>query len=177
MLRTLLAAGSQPAPGTARPDRQGHIRMSTAPAKTPRLVPELRPTAALQLYLETIIYKTRERLELINITRDLNEVVRQHGLKTGYVIVQSLHTTTAVFINEFQQALLDDIKAFLERLVGRIDYWRHNDPRLSECDPKNADSPLPAILLGHTLSVPMGACRLPLGNWQSTIPTDIYGPG
>jgi thiamine phosphate synthase YjbQ (UPF0047 family) len=81
-----------------------------------------RPAAALQLYLETISYKTRERLELINITRDVNEVVKKYGLKAGFVMVQSLHTTTAVFINEFQQALLDDIKSFLERLVGRIDY-------------------------------------------------------
>src|SRR5437660_12914844 len=112
MLRTLLAAaGSLLAPGTARSDRQGHIRMSTAPAKTPRLVPELRPTAALQLYLETIIYKTRERLELINISRDLNEVARQHGLKAGLLIGQSLHTTSADFIHESQQALLDDLTA------------------------------------------------------------------
>ena len=105
--------------------------MGTVPTKKSGLMPEQRPTAALQLYLETILYKTRERLELINITRDLNDVVRKHGLKAGFVIVQSLHTTTAVFINEFQQALVDDMKSFLERLVGRLDYWRHNDPRYS----------------------------------------------
>ncbi len=150
--------------------------MSTTPVKTPRLTPEVRPTAALQLYLETIIYKTRERLELINITRDLNEIVRKHGLKAGFVIVQSLHTTTAVFINEFQQALLDDIKAFLEKLVGRLDYWRHNDPRLSECDRKNADSHLRAMLLGHTLSVPVRNGALALGNWQSIILAELDGP-
>ena len=101
-----------------------------------------RPNQSLQMYLETICYKTRERLELINITRDVNEVVKKYGMKAGFVMVQSLHTTTAVFINEFQQALLDDIKNFLERLVGRIDYWRHNDPKLSECNRKNADSHL-----------------------------------
>jgi secondary thiamine-phosphate synthase enzyme len=150
--------------------------MSTAPAKSPRLTPELRPAAALQLYLETLIYKTRERLELINITRDLNEVVRKHGLKAGFVIVQSLHTTTAVFINEFQQALLDDIKSFLEKLVGRLDYWRHNDPKLSECDRKNADSHLRAMLLGHTVSVPVRDGALSLGNWQSIILADLDGP-
>ncbi|PYU16451.1 MAG: secondary thiamine-phosphate synthase enzyme [Acidobacteria bacterium] len=91
-------------------------------------------------------------------------------------MVQSLHTTTAVFINEFQQALLDDIKAFLERLVGRIDYWRHNDPRLSECDRKNADSHLRAMLLGHTLSVPVRDGALALGNWQSIILAELDGP-
>ena len=150
--------------------------MSTASTKVPRLTPEVRPTAALQLYLETLMYKTRDRLELINITRDLNEIVRKHGLKAGFIIVQSLHTTTAVFINEFQQALLDDIKAFLERVVGRIEYWRHNDPKLSECDRKNADSHLRAMLLGHTLSLPVRDGELALGNWQSIILAELDGP-
>ncbi len=150
--------------------------MSTASTKRPRLAPEVRPTAAFQLYLETLIYKTRERLELINITRDLNELVRRRGLKAGLVIVQSLHTTTAIFINEFQQALLDDIKAFLEKLVGRIEYWRHNDPRLSECDRKNADSHLRAMLLGHTLSLPVRDGEIALGNWQSVILAELDGP-
>lgn len=167
--------GTQSPGGIGGSNGQEHKGM-TVPVKTPRLTPEVRPTAALQLYLETIVYRTRERLELINITRDLNEVVRKHGLKAGFVIVQSLHTTTAVFINEFQQALLDDMKAFLEKLVGRIDYWRHNDPRLSECDRKNADSHLRAMVLGHTLSVPVRDGSLALGNWQSIILAELDGP-
>jgi secondary thiamine-phosphate synthase enzyme len=151
--------------------------MKTAPAKQTLSIPQVRPkTAALQMYLDTICYKTRERLELINITKDLNEVVRKHGLKAGFVLVQSLHTTTAVFINEFQQALLDDIKSFLERLVGRIDYWRHNDPKLSECNRQNADSHLRAMILGHTLSVPVRNGELALGYWQSIILAELDGP-
>jgi secondary thiamine-phosphate synthase enzyme len=150
--------------------------MGTVSTKKPGIMPEQRPTAALQLYLETILYKTRERLELINITRDLNEVVRKHGLKAGFIIVQSLHTTTAVFINEFQQALVDDMKSFLEKLVGRLDYWRHNDPRLSECERQNAASHLRAMVLGHTLSVPVRNGELMLGTWQSIILAELDGP-
>ena len=146
--------------------------MATVPTKAQ----ERRPRAALQLYWETILYQTRERLELINITRDLNEIVRKHGLRAGFIIVQSLHTTTAVFINEFQQALVDDMKAFLNRIIGRLDYWRHNDPRLSECDRKNAASHLRAMLLGHTLSVPVRNAELALGNWQSIILAELDGP-
>jgi secondary thiamine-phosphate synthase enzyme len=144
--------------------------------KTAKPMPEVRRAASVQMYLETLCYETRQRLELINITRDLNEVVRKHGLKAGLLIVQSLHTTTAVFINEFQQALLDDIRAFLERLVGRFDYWRHNDPRLSECHRKNADSHLRAMLLGHTLSVPVRNGEVALGGWQSIILAELDGP-
>ena len=148
----------------------------SAPAKSAKLSPEVRPTAALQMYLETLAYKTRERLELINITRDLNELIRKRGMKAGFIIVQSLHTTTAVFINEFQQALVDDMKAALERVVGRFDYWRHNDPKLSECDRKNADSHLRAMFLGHTVSLPVRDGQLALGTWQSIILAELDGP-
>lgn len=144
--------------------------------ENPEKNPGAKPSASLQLYLETIIYRTRERLELINITRDLNEIIRKNGLKAGFVIVQSLHTTTAVFINEFQQALLDDMKGFLEKVVGRFDYWRHNDPRLSECDRKNADSHIRAMLLGHTISLPVRNGSLAIGNWQSIILAELDGP-
>ena len=72
--------------------------------------------------------------------------------------------------------MLDDIKSFLEKLVGRLDYWRHNDPRLSECERKNADSHLRAMLLGHTLSVPVRDGALALGNWQSIILAELDGP-
>ncbi|HEV2289138.1 MAG TPA: secondary thiamine-phosphate synthase enzyme YjbQ [Candidatus Acidoferrales bacterium] len=136
---------------------------------------EARP-AFLQVALETIVYKTRERLELINITKDVNEIVKKHGFRAGFVLVQSLHTTTAIFINEFQQALVDDMKAFLERVVGRFDYWRHNDPRLSECYRKNADAHLRAMLLGHTLSLPVSEGALAIGNWQSVILAELDGP-
>ncbi len=130
----------------------------------------------LKIILETVTYRTRERLELINITRDLNEILRRHGLKAGMLLVQSLHTTTAVFLNEFQQALVEDMKAALERLIGRFDYWRHNDPHLSECNRKNADSHLRAMFLGHTLSLPVENGELALGNWQSVILAELDGP-
>lgn len=152
--------------------------MKTATSRASKVIekPAAPKTGVVRLTLDTLRYRTRERLELINITKDLNEVVRNHGMKAGMLLVQSLHTTTAVFINEFQQALLDDIKSFLERLVGRIEYWRHNDPKLSECNRQNADSHLRAMVLGHTLSVPVRDGEIALGYWQSIILAELDGP-
>jgi secondary thiamine-phosphate synthase enzyme len=144
--------------------------MTKNPAET------LRPVGGLRMYLETLSYKTRDRLELINITHDVNEAIRKQGVRAGLVLIQSLHTTSAIFINEVQQALLNDIKAFLEKCVGRFDYWQHNDPRLSDCDRKNADSHLRATLLGHTLSVPVRDGEMALGVWQSVILAELDGP-
>ena len=155
--------------------------MKTLELNPPLEVNGAKPTpeknrTGIQMHLQTLCYQTRERLELINISKDLNEVIRKNDMKAGLILVQSLHTTTAVFINEFQQALLDDIKSFLERLVGRMDYWRHNDPKLSECSRQNADAHLRAMILGHTISVPVRNGEMALGGWQSILLAELDGP-
>ena len=81
--------------------------MKTLELNPPLEVNGAKPTpeknrTGIQMHLQTLCYQTRERLELINISKDLNEVIRKNGMKAGLILVQSLHTTTAVFINEFQ---------------------------------------------------------------------------
>src|SRR5262245_27056611 len=94
---------------------------------------------------------TNERMQLLNITDRINDIVRKSGVKDGMVHLQSLHTTTAVFINEWQDALLQDVKAFFDRIVVRDDYYRHNDPEFSDCERSNADSHLRGMIMGQTL--------------------------
>ena len=62
---------------------------------------------------------TNDRMQLINITDRINEIVRKSGVRDGIVHLQSLHTTTAVFLNEWQDALLQDVKRFLDDVVRR----------------------------------------------------------
>ena len=150
--------------------------MKTGPAEITQLVPETRPSAGLQMYLETLCYKTRERLELINITKDLNEVVRRNGLKAGFVLVQSLHTTTSVFLNEWQDALLHDMRRLLDDLVDREENWRHNDPEYSDCERKNADSHLRGMIMGQSLCLQVRNSVVLLGTWQSIILAEFDGP-
>jgi secondary thiamine-phosphate synthase enzyme len=141
-------------------------RLTTAPP----------PVSGVRMYLQTLSYSTSERLQLFNITRDINEVIRKQGVKSGLALTQTLHTTSAIFINEFQEALLADMKSMLEKVIGRFDYWRHNDPQHSDCDRHNADAHLRAMMLGHTLSLPVRNGALALGYWQSVIFAELDGP-
>ncbi|HXE75114.1 MAG TPA: secondary thiamine-phosphate synthase enzyme YjbQ [Candidatus Xenobia bacterium] len=125
---------------------------------------------------ETLTVSTRERLELINITERLAEQVRSSGIREGLAVVSSLHTTLALFINEFQGALLDDIRTFLEESVVRNRYYKHNDPAHSDCDRLNADAHLRALLLGHSLALPVRDGELLLGTYQSVILAELDGP-
>src|SRR5690242_1506458 len=82
-----------------------------------------------KIFNRVIDWITNDRVELINITDRINEIVRKSGVRDGMVHLQSLHTTTSVFINEWQEALVGDMKTFIEGLVRRDLPWRHNDPQ------------------------------------------------
>lgn len=119
---------------------------------------------------------TNDRLQLLNITERINEIVRKSGIRDGLVHLQSLHTTSAVFLNEWQDALLHDVKGFLEQMVERDRYYRHNDPQHSDCERKNTDSHLRGMLMGQTLCLQVRNASVLLGTWQSIIFAEFDGP-
>jgi secondary thiamine-phosphate synthase enzyme len=119
---------------------------------------------------------TNDRLQLMNITERINEIVRKSGIRDGIVHLQSLHTTSAVFLNEWQDALLQDVRGFLEQMVERNQYYRHNDPLHSDCERKNADSHLRGMLMGQTLCLQVRNATVLLGTWQSIIFAEFDGP-
>src|SRR5882724_11812612 len=105
-----------------------------------------------KMFNRVLDWITSDRTQLINITDRINEIVRKSGVRDGIVHLQSLHTTTAIFLNEWQDALLQDVKRFLEDVVAQDTDWRHNDPLHSDCERKNADSHLRGMMMGQTLS-------------------------
>lgn len=130
----------------------------------------------VRVFSKTITVKTHERTDLVNLSDDIREFVESTGVKDGYVQVSSLHTTAGLIVNEWQDALLSDIKTTIERMVPRDTYYRHNDPEFSDCDRHNADSHLRIVVLGQSVSVPIDRGELVLGRWQSVILTEFDGP-
>jgi secondary thiamine-phosphate synthase enzyme len=119
---------------------------------------------------------TNDRMQLLNITERVNEIVRKSGIRDGLVHLQSLHTTTAVFLNEWQDALLEDVKSFFESVVEKELYYRHNDPNFSDCERQNADSHLRGMMMGQTLCLQVRNATILLGTWQSIILAEFDGP-
>ena len=87
-----------------------------------------------------------------------------------------MHTTCTLFINEFQTALLADIKRLLEQIVASDANYLHNDPEHSDCDRMNADSHLRAMLLGHSLTLQVSGGEVVLGQWQRILMAELDGP-
>ena len=77
---------------------------------------------------------------------------------------------------EHPRALIDDLKALIDRLVPERDGYRHDDPRVSDCERGNAHSHLRAALLGRNIAVGVNNGELTLGRFQSVIFAELDGP-
>jgi secondary thiamine-phosphate synthase enzyme len=130
----------------------------------------------LTIHGETFVVQTDQRVEVIDITNRVMEFVRRFNLSEGLVSIWSMHTTSTLFINEYQVALLADIKRFLEQMVARDAEYLHNDPNHSDCDRMNADSHLRAMLLGHNLTLQISGGEVVLGQWQRVLMAELDGP-
>jgi len=127
------------------------------------------------VHAETFTVETEERIQVIDLTDRVMKAVNALPVKEGLVSVFSMHTTCTLFINEFQPALLSDIKRFLVHVVsGDVD-WMHNDPAHSDCDRANADSHLRAMLLGHSVTLQLAGGEVVLGQWQRVLMAELDG--
>ena len=128
------------------------------------------------VHVRRIEVQTSKRMEIHDLTEIVREMVRTTGVISGLVTVSTMHTTTAVFVNEPQSALLEDVQQMLERLVPRGDDWKHNDPRYSDCDRHNADAHLRAIMLGSSVTLQVADGALTMGQWQRVLMAELDGP-
>jgi len=124
----------------------------------------------------TLVIRTDERVELKSITREIVAYVEQSPIRDGIVHISSLHTTAGLMMNEVQGALLSDMTSMFEQVIPSAVYYKHNDPLLSDCDRRNADAHLRAIVVGHSVSIPIIDGRLKLGSWQNVLLAEFDGP-
>ncbi len=130
----------------------------------------------MKIFQTSFVLPSVERTELSDITKIVQEAIRQFRINAGVALINTLHTTCALFVNEFQSALIDDLKTLIERLVPARDGYRHDDPRYSDCERGNAHSHLRAVLLGRPVAVGIKDGELTLGRFQSIIFAELDGP-
>jgi secondary thiamine-phosphate synthase enzyme len=124
----------------------------------------------------SLTLSSKEPTALVDITDLVSEAIRPLAVTTGIALINTLHTTCAVFINEYQGALMDDFRGMMERLVPERAGYRHDDPRISDCERGNAHSHLRAALLGRSVVVAVNEGELALGRYQSVIFAELDGP-
>ena len=114
--------------------------------------------------------ETANQSEIVDITAGVEKHVQKSGIANGICLVYSLHTTTALIINEADDALLNDILELMERIVPRGAGYGHDR------GDGNAHAHLRAALLGSSVVIPVEKSRLALGTWQRVLFMELDGP-
>ncbi len=125
---------------------------------------------------ETITVRTEHIQEFADITKQVRDAVGRSAIRNGVLIVSSFHTTMALFVNEFQRALIDDLGVLLQKLVPRRDGYLHDDPRHSDCDRGNGHAHLRTMLLGRSVSLAVSDGEPVLGQYESILIGELDGP-
>jgi len=130
----------------------------------------------MKVFSTSLTLPSEERTEVSDITKLIRDAVQQSGVSAGIALINTQHTTCALFINEFQAALIEDLKGLMERLVPERGGYRHDDPRYSDCERGNAHAHLRAALLGRSIAVAINDGELSFGRFQSIIFAELDGP-
>jgi secondary thiamine-phosphate synthase enzyme len=145
-------------------------------ARQPNVAVSASGEGQMKAFTASFTVRTDGRIDLHDITKDVRDIVQQFPVTSGVIVVNTLHTTCALLVNEFQSALIDDLKAMLERLVPSRGGYRHDDARYSDCERGNADAHLRAALIGRSISLGFQDGELTLGRFQSIIFAELDGP-
>jgi secondary thiamine-phosphate synthase enzyme len=124
----------------------------------------------LRVYFDTFEVSTSKRVELINITERVEEVVEKSGVKDGICLVFAPHATAAVIVNEDERGLKEDIVRWLEQSFPRDGGWRHN------LVDDNASAHLASAFTSSCRVFPVKGGGLVRGTWQSIFLVEMDGP-
>ena len=117
----------------------------------------------MKSYRQELWFNTPHRREYINITDQVQAAVNQSGIKEGLVLVNAMHITASVYINDDESGLLQDYDDWLEQLAPHepLAHYRHN--RTGE---DNGDAHLKRQVMGREVVVAVTKGRLDFGPWE-----------
>ena len=122
------------------------------------------------MFRDVFELKTDERIEILDITQEIQFIVGKSSYKTGIVNVYSRHSTSGIVVNENELGLLKDFQGIFESLVPENENYHHN--RIDN----NADSHIRSFLIGNSEVIPINDGKLNLGTWQSIFFVELDGP-
>jgi secondary thiamine-phosphate synthase enzyme len=138
-------------------------------------------TRGLLCHHARIHVATTHPTEFIDLTARLEQLVAEAGLTFGIVNVQTLHTTTAVVVNEHEPLLLADFTTLLEASAPDDGRYRHDDTNVrivnvTEEERPNGHAHCRALLLPSSACLNVTSARLLLGRWQRVFFVELDGP-
>jgi secondary thiamine-phosphate synthase enzyme len=124
----------------------------------------------MKTHTEYLEFNTRNKVEFINITPQVEKSVAASGIKDGLALINPMHITAAVYINDAESGLIEDFKVWLEKLAPAKPDYRHH-----QTGEDNADAHLKRTLMGHQIVVPITNGELDFGPWEQIYYAEFDG--
>lgn len=124
----------------------------------------------MKSYRKELWFKTESRREFVNITTQVEHAILQSGIQEGLVLINAMHITASVYINDDEAGLLQDYERFLERLAPHSDDYQHN---LTGED--NGDAHIKRQLMGREVVVAITNGALDFGPWEQIFYAEFDG--
>ena len=124
----------------------------------------------MKFHTDYLWFNTDKHREYINITDRVTDSVQKSGVREGMVLVSAMHITAAIYVNDAESGLIQDIDEWLQHLAPEGPDYRHH--RTGEV---NGDAHLKSLLMHHQVILPITNGELDLGPWQAVYYAEFDG--
>jgi secondary thiamine-phosphate synthase enzyme len=124
----------------------------------------------MTFHTEYLWFNTALRQEFVRITDEVAAIVGRAGIREGLVLVSAMHITAGVYVNDWEEGLIEDFQVWLEKLAPAGRPYQHH-----QTGEDNADAHLKRTIMGHQVILPVTAGTLDLGPWEQVFYAEFDG--
>jgi secondary thiamine-phosphate synthase enzyme len=124
----------------------------------------------IKVHTKYLMFNTKKRMDFINITDKIEKAIEESQVEEGLVLINPMHITAAIYVNDAESGLIEDFKVWLEKLApSGLNYNHHMTGE------DNADAHLKRQLMGHQVTMPITNGSLDLGTWEQIYYAEFDG--
>jgi secondary thiamine-phosphate synthase enzyme len=124
----------------------------------------------MRAHTDYLIFNTRKKQEFVRITDEVAAIVKTSGVTEGIVLVSAMHITSGVYVNDWEEGLIQDFQVWLEQLAPSGLAYKHH-----QTGEDNADAHLKRTIMGHQVLLPITNGKLDLGPWEQVFYAEFDG--
>lgn len=124
----------------------------------------------MKFYTEYLWFNTKKHREYINITDEVENILRKSNISEGIILVSAMHITAGIYINDAEPGIIQDIDDWVEKLAPYNPNYNHHNTGET-----NGDAHLKSLLIHHEVIVPVTNGKLDFGPWQQIYYAEFDG--
>jgi secondary thiamine-phosphate synthase enzyme len=124
----------------------------------------------MKVHTDYLSFNTKQRREMVRITDEIAAIVKKSGVREGMALVSAMHITAGVYVNDWEEGLIQDFGKWLEELAPARPEYKHH-----QTGEDNADAHLKRTIMGHQVIVPITNGALDLGPWEQIFYAEFDG--